>query len=142
MRSYIIIPARLASTRLPRKLLLRETGKSAEDLPQIAARAGAQLRERLGAGGISGVILLGESLTLSLVAGGLMTIVGVGIIMYWPRVQSCNRALDRRSDRHASTSNVTAVRGRTNQAMAALYSIGGRVMSAATGLRATISGAP
>jgi 3-deoxy-manno-octulosonate cytidylyltransferase (CMP-KDO synthetase) len=27
-RSYIIIPARLASTRLPRKLLLRETGKS------------------------------------------------------------------------------------------------------------------
>ena len=26
-RSYIIIPARLASTRLPRKLLLRETGK-------------------------------------------------------------------------------------------------------------------
>lgn len=28
MKSYIIIPARLASTRLPRKLLLRETGKS------------------------------------------------------------------------------------------------------------------
>jgi 3-deoxy-manno-octulosonate cytidylyltransferase (CMP-KDO synthetase) len=27
-RSYLIIPARLASTRLPRKLLLRETGKS------------------------------------------------------------------------------------------------------------------
>ena len=27
-RSYIVIPARLASTRLPRKLLLRETGKS------------------------------------------------------------------------------------------------------------------
>ncbi len=27
-RSYIIIPARLASTRLPRKLLLRDTGKS------------------------------------------------------------------------------------------------------------------
>ena len=27
-RSYMIIPARLASTRLPRKLLLRETGKS------------------------------------------------------------------------------------------------------------------
>jgi 3-deoxy-manno-octulosonate cytidylyltransferase (CMP-KDO synthetase) len=27
-RSYIIIPARLASTRLPRKLLLNETGKS------------------------------------------------------------------------------------------------------------------
>lgn len=27
-RSYVIIPARLASTRLPRKLLLRETGKS------------------------------------------------------------------------------------------------------------------
>ena len=28
LRSYIVIPARLASTRLPRKLLLRETGKS------------------------------------------------------------------------------------------------------------------
>lgn len=27
IRSYIVIPARLASTRLPRKLLLRETGK-------------------------------------------------------------------------------------------------------------------
>jgi len=27
-RSYIVIPARLASTRLPRKLLLRETGKT------------------------------------------------------------------------------------------------------------------
>lgn len=32
-------------------------------------------------GVLSGVILLGESLTLSLVAGGLMTIVGVGIII-------------------------------------------------------------
>ena len=28
LRSHIVIPARLASTRLPRKLLLRETGKS------------------------------------------------------------------------------------------------------------------
>jgi 3-deoxy-manno-octulosonate cytidylyltransferase (CMP-KDO synthetase) len=28
MKSYIVIPARLQSTRLPRKLLLRETGKS------------------------------------------------------------------------------------------------------------------
>ncbi|MEN6367449.1 MAG: 3-deoxy-manno-octulosonate cytidylyltransferase, partial [Thermoguttaceae bacterium] len=28
MTSHIVIPARLASTRLPRKLLLRETGKS------------------------------------------------------------------------------------------------------------------
>ena len=28
MKSVIVIPARLASTRLPRKLLLRETGKS------------------------------------------------------------------------------------------------------------------
>ncbi len=28
MRSYVVIPARLASTRLPEKLLLRETGKS------------------------------------------------------------------------------------------------------------------
>jgi 3-deoxy-manno-octulosonate cytidylyltransferase (CMP-KDO synthetase) len=28
LNSYIVIPARLASTRLPRKLLLRETGKS------------------------------------------------------------------------------------------------------------------
>jgi 3-deoxy-manno-octulosonate cytidylyltransferase (CMP-KDO synthetase) len=28
LRSYIVIPARLASTRLPRKLLLRDTGKS------------------------------------------------------------------------------------------------------------------
>ncbi len=27
-RSFVVIPARLASTRLPRKLLLRETGKS------------------------------------------------------------------------------------------------------------------
>jgi 3-deoxy-manno-octulosonate cytidylyltransferase (CMP-KDO synthetase) len=27
-RSYVVIPARLASTRLPRKLLLRETGKT------------------------------------------------------------------------------------------------------------------
>jgi 3-deoxy-manno-octulosonate cytidylyltransferase (CMP-KDO synthetase) len=27
-KSYVVIPARLASTRLPRKLLLRETGKS------------------------------------------------------------------------------------------------------------------
>ncbi|MGH7138771.1 MAG: cytidylyltransferase domain-containing protein, partial [Pirellulales bacterium] len=27
-KSFIVIPARLASTRLPRKLLLRETGKS------------------------------------------------------------------------------------------------------------------
>ena len=28
LRSYLVIPARLASTRLPRKLLLRETGKT------------------------------------------------------------------------------------------------------------------
>ena len=27
-RSYVVIPARYASTRLPRKMLLRETGKS------------------------------------------------------------------------------------------------------------------
>ena len=28
LSSYMVIPARLASTRLPRKLLLRETGKT------------------------------------------------------------------------------------------------------------------
>ena len=27
-RSYVVIPARYASTRLPRKMLLRETGKT------------------------------------------------------------------------------------------------------------------
>src|SRR3546814_2383407 len=32
-------------------------------------------------GVLSGVIFLGESLTLTLIAGGLMTIVGVGIII-------------------------------------------------------------
>jgi len=37
-RSYIVIPARLASTRLPRKLLLRETGKSLLQHTYEAAR--------------------------------------------------------------------------------------------------------
>ncbi len=37
-RSYIIIPARLASTRLPQKLLLRETGKSVLQHTYDAAR--------------------------------------------------------------------------------------------------------
>jgi 3-deoxy-manno-octulosonate cytidylyltransferase (CMP-KDO synthetase) len=38
--SYIVIPARLASTRLPRKLLLRETGKSLlQHTYEAAARA-------------------------------------------------------------------------------------------------------
>jgi 3-deoxy-manno-octulosonate cytidylyltransferase (CMP-KDO synthetase) len=37
-RSYIVIPARLASTRLPRKLLLRETGKSLIQHTYEAAR--------------------------------------------------------------------------------------------------------
>lgn len=36
--SYIVIPARLASTRLPRKLLLRETGKSLIQHTYEAAR--------------------------------------------------------------------------------------------------------
>jgi len=35
-RSHVVIPARLASTRLPRKLLLRETGK-----PTRSARSAA-----------------------------------------------------------------------------------------------------
>lgn len=38
MKSIIIIPARLASTRLPRKLLLRETGKSLIQHTYEAAR--------------------------------------------------------------------------------------------------------
>ena len=37
-KSYLIIPARLASTRLPRKLLLRETGKSLIQHTYEAAR--------------------------------------------------------------------------------------------------------
>jgi 3-deoxy-manno-octulosonate cytidylyltransferase (CMP-KDO synthetase) len=40
LRSYIVIPARLAATRLPRKLLLRETGKTLiEHTYQAACRA-------------------------------------------------------------------------------------------------------
>lgn len=38
MTSYIIIPARLASTRLPRKLLLRDTGKTVLQHTYEAAR--------------------------------------------------------------------------------------------------------
>ncbi len=39
--SYVVIPARLASTRLPRKLLLRETGKTLiEHTYRAACRAG------------------------------------------------------------------------------------------------------
>ena len=38
MKSHIVIPARLASTRLPRKLLLRETGKSLLQHTHEAAR--------------------------------------------------------------------------------------------------------
>lgn len=42
--SYIVIPARLASTRLPRKLLLRETGKTLlEHTYQAACRASLPL---------------------------------------------------------------------------------------------------
>ncbi len=37
-KSYLVIPARLASTRLPRKLLLRETGKSLIQHTYEAAR--------------------------------------------------------------------------------------------------------
>jgi len=44
-RSYIVIPARLASTRLPRKLLLRETGKS---LIQHTYEAAGRARRPLG----------------------------------------------------------------------------------------------
>ena len=40
--SQIIIPARLASTRLPRKLLLRETGKSLIQHTYEAAQAAAR----------------------------------------------------------------------------------------------------
>ncbi len=43
-RSYIVIPARLASTRLPRKLLLRETGKSVlQHTYESASRAASPL---------------------------------------------------------------------------------------------------
>ena len=38
-RSYVVIPARYASTRLPRKMLLRETGKSLLQHTYEAARA-------------------------------------------------------------------------------------------------------
>jgi 3-deoxy-manno-octulosonate cytidylyltransferase (CMP-KDO synthetase) len=41
-KSYIIIPARLASTRLPRKLLLRETGKTVLQHTYEAARRAAR----------------------------------------------------------------------------------------------------
>ena len=37
-KSFIIVPARLASTRLPRKLLLRETGKTVLQHTYEAAR--------------------------------------------------------------------------------------------------------
>lgn len=44
LRSYIVIPARLASTRLPRKLLLRETGKSVlQHTYEAASRASRPL---------------------------------------------------------------------------------------------------
>lgn len=39
VKSYMVIPARLASTRLPRKLLLRETGKSLLEHTYRAAQA-------------------------------------------------------------------------------------------------------
>jgi 3-deoxy-manno-octulosonate cytidylyltransferase (CMP-KDO synthetase) len=43
-RSFIVIPARLASTRLPRKLLLRETGKSVlQHTYESASRAASPL---------------------------------------------------------------------------------------------------
>ena len=45
LKSFIIIPARLASTRLPRKLLLRETGKS---LIQHTYEAARQARKPAG----------------------------------------------------------------------------------------------
>ena len=38
LKSYLVIPARLASTRMPRKLLLRETGKSLIQHTYEAAR--------------------------------------------------------------------------------------------------------
>ena len=44
-RSYIVIPARLASTRLPRKLLLRETGKA---LIQHTYEAACRAKKPLG----------------------------------------------------------------------------------------------
>ncbi len=44
-KSYLVIPARLASTRLPRKLLLRETGKS---LIQHTYEAALRARRPLG----------------------------------------------------------------------------------------------
>jgi len=45
-RAVIVIPARLASTRLPRKLLLRETGRSLLEHTHQAA-SGAELAERV-----------------------------------------------------------------------------------------------
>jgi len=45
LKSYLVIPARLASTRLPRKLLLRETGKS---LIQHTYEAARRARRPLG----------------------------------------------------------------------------------------------
>lgn len=39
--SFVVIPARLASTRLPRKLLLRETGKTLLQHTYEAARSAA-----------------------------------------------------------------------------------------------------
>lgn len=39
LRSYVVIPARYASTRLPRKMLLRDTGKSLLQHTYEAARA-------------------------------------------------------------------------------------------------------
>lgn len=44
-RSYVVIPARLASTRLPRKLLLRETGKA---LIQHTYEAACRARKPVG----------------------------------------------------------------------------------------------
>ena len=43
--SYIVIPARLASTRLPRKMLLRETGKSLIQHTYEAARRATRGRQ-------------------------------------------------------------------------------------------------
>ena len=42
--SQVVIPARLASTRLPRKLLLRETGKSLIQHTYEAAQAATRPR--------------------------------------------------------------------------------------------------
>ncbi len=48
--SYVVIPARLASTRLPRKLLLAETGKPLVQHTYEAACAGREAQRAVRGG--------------------------------------------------------------------------------------------